>query len=82
MRNETIDDLIRSKGFGLEEAALAAGIGRSTIWRWSAGRSAPLRPQAEALADALGCSVDRVLRAAGNGGKKTPPGCPGRLRGS
>lgn len=64
MRNDqTLTDLIASSGMGLNSAAKAAQVGRTSIWRWCRGYSSPRHPQVAALAAAIGASVDDVYRA-------------------
>lgn len=64
MRNtETLQDLISSCGLGLRSAAQEARIGRTSIWRWCRGLTAPQHAQVAALAATLKVDVDRVLAA-------------------
>lgn len=64
MRNDqTLADLIASSGMGLNSAAKAARVGRTSIWRWCRGYSLPRHPQAAALATAINVTVDDVYQA-------------------
>ena len=65
MRNKTesLADLLASSGMGLRQAAEAAGIGRSSLWRWIHGRARPQSPQVSALAATLGVRLDRLMAA-------------------
>lgn len=51
---------------GLSQAALARilGVSRGAVHSWEAGRRTPSLEQASALATALGCTVDDLLRPA------------------
>ncbi len=59
---ETLDELLGERGRQL--TADAAGIGRTSIWRWRTGNASPCKAQATALAAAFGVEVERVLAAA------------------
>lgn len=55
------------QGADLSLAELAAKVAevRQTLWGWETGRTAPRPCQLLALATALGCSVDELVRPAG-----------------
>jgi len=48
---------------GLRNAASAAQVGRTSIWRWCRGHSSPRHAQAAALATAINVTVEEVYDA-------------------
>jgi transcriptional regulator with XRE-family HTH domain len=62
-RQDTLAALVAERGLGLQDLAERARVGRTSLWRWMTGESAPRIPQQRRLADALGIAVERVRAA-------------------
>src|SRR5258706_294561 len=53
---ELMRALRRKRGLAMETAAVAAGVARSTLYRWERGETQPRLPELEATLKALGAS--------------------------
>jgi len=62
---ETFEQLMQKCGVGPWQLAQRAKVGHQSVRRWIHGEVGIRLAQAKAVADALGVSVERVLRAAG-----------------
>lgn len=64
LRDDVFDDLTAKLGASNEsERAKAAGIDRTTLWRWRERRFVPSLDQAMRVADRLGTTVDELFEA-------------------
>ena len=60
---DTVETLLLRAGVGPLAASEAAGIGRSTLWRWMSGVSSPRIAQLAALAQWLDLPPETVASA-------------------
>ena len=58
----TIADMRKARNLSQKGLSEATGIHRVTIARYEAGKIEPSLPKAKKIADALGCTVDELLK--------------------
>ncbi len=60
-QSQTLGDLLRAvrqeRGWGMEQAARAAGVHRATLYRWEQGEAQPRLAELQALLEALGAGA-------------------------
>lgn len=59
-----IGDLRKAAGLTQKQLADALGVTRSTVAMWETGENAPKTKMLLTLAEALGCSVEDILKPA------------------
>lgn len=64
---ETLRALLARRRLSLSEAARRSGLSRYAVQQWCDGAVRPWPHKAQALADVLGVSLERILRAAAAG---------------
>ena len=57
-----IGALRKAAGLTQQQLADTLGVGRTTVAMWESGENAPKTKMLHALADALGCTVEDILK--------------------
>lgn len=57
-----IRELRKERGMTQKELAETVGVDQSAVAQWEAGKSGPHRNKLSKLAQALGCTVDDLLK--------------------
>ena len=65
MLAEKIKSLRKEKKLTQEALATLLGVERTTVTMWESGQNTPPTKYLVALADALGCTLDELLRGEG-----------------
>ena len=57
-----IKEIRKARGMTQSDLAKMVGVDQSAVAQWEAGKSGPHRNKLSKLAQALGCSIDDLLR--------------------